>query len=570
MSKSIIEILKEIGTLLEIKGENPFKTNAYFNAAKTLSVTENLDDIIKTKRLKQIKGIGEALSQKIEEYSETGRIAYYEELKKEIPPSLIELTAIPNLGPKKIKILYDELGITNAGELEYACKENRLVTLSGFGEKTQKKILKGIEFIKMHKGEFLYGDVFGISEVIRDRFKTIVKPEFVEICGSIRRKREVVKNVDILVCGEDRERLSSFFVSMPEIEEVTLKGDTKISCRLITGIEADLRMVSEAEFPFALLYFTGSKEHNIRLRDISKKKGWNLNEYGLFDGDNPIYLHSEEEIYRALNLSYIPPELREDMGEIEAAEEGMLPDLVMLDDIKGVFHIHTEFSDGMDSVEKMAYAAREMGFSYIGVSDHSKSAYYAGGLKVDDIYRQWEIIDELNESNKNFHIFKGIESDILPDGSLDYDEKILEGFDFVIASIHSNFNLKKDDQMKRILKAIENPYTNMLGHPTGRLLLSRDGYDVDMRTIIDAAAEYNVIIELNASPYRLDIDWRHLRYAKEKGVLISINPDAHSAGGLIEVLYGIGIARKGWQEKKDILNTRTVLEIKDIFKNKRL
>jgi len=570
MSKSIIEILKEIGTLLEIKGENPFKTNAYFNAAKTLSVTENLDDIIKTKRLKQIKGIGEALSQKIEEYSETGRIAYYEELKKEIPPSLIELTAIPNLGPKKIKILYDELRITNAGELEYACKENRLVTLSGFGEKTQKKILKGIEFIKMHKGEFLYGDIFGISEVIRDRFKTIVKQEFVEICGSIRRKREVVKNVDILVCGEDRERLSSFFVSMPEIEEVTLKGDTKISCRLITGIEADLRMVSEAEFPFALLYFTGSKEHNIRLRDISKKKGWNLNEYGLFDGDNPIYLHSEEEIYRALNLSYIPPELREDMGEIEAAEEGMLPDLVMLDDIKGVFHIHTEFSDGMDSVEKMAYAAREMGFSYIGVSDHSKSAYYAGGLKVDDIYRQWEIIDELNESNKNFHIFKGIESDILPDGSLDYDEKILEGFDFVIASIHSNFNLKKDDQMKRILKAIENPYTNMLGHPTGRLLLSRDGYDVDMRTIIDAAAEYNVIIELNASPYRLDIDWRHLRYAKEKGVLISINPDAHSAGGLIEVLYGIGIARKGWQEKKDILNTRTVLEIKDIFKNKRL
>lgn len=570
MSKSIIEILKEIGTLLEIKGENPFKTKAYFNAAKTLSITENLDDIIKTKRLKQIKGIGEALSQKIEEYSETGRIAYYEELKKEIPPSLIELTAIPNLGPKKIKILYDELGITNAGELEYACKENRLVTLFGFGEKTQKKILKGIEFIKMHKGEFLYGDIFGISEVISDRFKTIIKPEFVEICGSIRRKREVVKNVDILVCGEDRERLSSFFVSMPEIEEVTLKGDTKISCRLITGIEADLRMVSEAEFPFALLYFTGSKEHNIRLRDISKKKGWNLNEYGLFDGDNPIYLHSEEEIYRALNLSYIPPELREDMGEIEAAEEGMLPDLVMLDDIKGVFHIHTEFSDGMDSVEKMAYAAREMGFSYIGVSDHSKSAYYAGGLKVDDIYRQWEIIDELNESNKNFHIFKGIESDILPDGSLDYDEKILEGFDFVIASIHSNFNLKKDDQMKRILKAIENPYTNMLGHPTGRLLLSRDGYDVDMRTIIDAAAEYNVIIELNASPYRLDIDWRHLRYAKEKGVLISINPDAHSAGGLIEVLYGIGIARKGWQEKKDILNTRTVLEIKDIFKNKRL
>lgn len=570
MPKSIVEILEEIGTLLEIKGENPFKTKAYYNAAKTLSVIDNLDDIIKNKRLRDIKGIGEALSKKIEEYSETGRIAYYEELKKEIPPSLIELTAIPNLGPKKIKILYDKLGITNAGELEYACKENRLVTLSGFGEKTQEKILKGIEFVKIHKGEFLFGDIFSLAEGIRDRFATIVKPQCVEVCGSIRRKKEIVKDIDILVCGEDQDSLSSFFVSMPEVAEIMLKGDTKTSCRLHTGIEADLRVVSEAEFPFALLYFTGSKEHNVRLRGISKKKGWKLNEYGLFEGDNPISLQSEEEIYRALNLSYIPPELREDMGEIEAAERGMLPDLVTLEDIKGAFHIHTVFSDGMDSVERMAYAAREMGFSYIGVSDHSKSAYYAGGLKVDDIYRQWEVIDRFNESNKDFYIFKGIESDILPDGSLDYDEEILKGFDFVIASIHSNFNLKGSEQEKRILRALENPYTAMLGHPTGRLLLSRDGFDIDMRTIIDAAAEYNVIIELNASPYRFDIDWRYMRYAKEKGVMISINPDAHSAGGLAEVSYGIGIARKGWQEKKDILNTRTSSEIKYIFKNRRL
>jgi len=570
MPKSIVEILEEIGTLLEIKGENPFKTKAYYNAAKTLSVIDNLDDIIKNKRLKDIKGIGEAISKKIEEYRETGRIAYYEALKEEIPPSLIELTAIPNLGPKKIKILYEKLGITNAGELEYACRENRLVTLSGFGEKTQEKILKGIEFVKMHKGEFLFGDIFRLAEGIRDRFATIVKPQCVEICGSIRRRKEIVKDMDILVCGEDHDSLSSFFVSMPEVAEVILKGETKTSCRLHTGIEADLRVVSEAEFPFALLYFTGSKEHNVRLRGISKKKGWKLNEYGLFEGDNPISLQSEEEIYRALNLNYIPPELREDMGEIEAAERGTLPDLVTLEDIKGAFHIHTEFSDGMDSVERIAYAAREMGFSYIGVSDHSKSAYYAGGLKVDDIYRQWEVIDRFNASNKDFCIFKGIESDILPDGSLDYEEEILKGFDFIIASIHSNFNLKRDDQMKRILKALENPYTTMLGHPTGRLLLSRDGYDIDMRTIIDAAVEYDVIVELNSSPYRLDIDWRYLRYAKEKGVMISINPDAHSAGGLAEVFYGIGIARKGWQEKKDILNTRTAAEIKDIFKNKRL
>jgi DNA polymerase (family 10) len=570
MPKSIIEILEEIGTLLEIKDDNPFKTRAYYNAAKTLSGIDNLEEIVKSKRLREIKGIGEALSKKIEEYSETGRMEYYEDLKKEIPPSLLELTGIPNLGPKKIKVLYDELGITNVGELEYACKENRLVVLPGFGEKTQEKILKGIEFVKRHQGEFLFGDVYPAAENIRDKFTTIVKPQFVEVCGSIRRKKEIAKDIDILVGGEDRERISSYFVSMPEVSEVLLKGDTKTSCRLRSGVEVDLRVVSESEFPFALMYFTGSKEHNVRLRGISKKKGWKLSEYGLFEEERPAPLRNEEEIYRALGLAYIPPELREDMGEIEAAENGRLPDLVTLEDIKGTFHIHTEFSDGVDSIEKMADTAKKMGLSYIGISDHSRSAYYAGGLKVDEVFRQWEIIDRLNEKDRDFYIFKGIESDIQPDGNLDYEEEVLKGFDFIIASIHSNFNLKKADQEKRILRALENPYTTMLGHPTGRLLLSRDGYDVDMRTVIDGAAEHNVIIELNASPYRFDIDWRYMKYTKEKGVMISINPDAHATSGLAEIFYGIGIARKGWQEKKDILNTRTASEIKDIFKNRRI
>lgn len=570
MPKSVIEVFEEIGTLLEIKGENPFKSKAYYNAAKTLSGIDNLEEIIKNKRLKEIKGIGEALSKKIEEYSETGRIDYYEELKKEIPPSLLELTTIPNLGPKKIKVLYDKLGVTNAGELEYACRENRLVVLPGFGEKTQEKILKGIEFAKKHKGEFLFGDVFFLAESIKERFATVVGSSSVEICGSIRRRKEIVKDIDILVCGDDHERLSSFFVSLPEVDEVLLKGDTKTSCRLQSGVEADLRVVSEAEFPFALLYFTGSKEHNVRLRSISKKKGWKLNEYGLFEGDNPISLYNEEEIYRALGLEYIPPELREDMGEIEAAEGNMLPDLIMPEDLRGIFHIHTEFSDGVDSVVKMASAAKRMGFSYIGISDHSKSAYYAGGLKTDDIYRQWEIIDKFNETSEDFFIFKGIESDILPDGSLDYEEEILKGFDFIIASVHSNFNLTKDEQEKRILRALANPYTTMLGHPTGRLLLSREGYEIDMHTIIDAAAQYNVIIELNASPYRFDMDWRYMKYAKEKDVMISINPDAHAAGGLAEVYFGVGIARKGWQERQNVFNTKTLEEIKAVFGHKRL
>jgi len=372
--------------------------------------------------------------------------------------------------------------------------------------------------------------------------------------------------MDILVAAENHEMITSFFVSMPEVDEVLVTGETKTSVRVKSGIEADLRVVSKEEFPYALMYFTGSKEHNVRLRGIAKKKGWKLNEYGIFDGDNLVACKSEEEIYHALGLSYIPPELREDSGEIESAERGNLPVLIQLGDIQGTFHVHTDFSDGVDSLEKMVEAAQKLGFSYLGISDHSKTAYYAGGLKYDTILKQWEIIDRINENNTAFHIFKGIESDILPDGSLDYDDSILQGFDFVIASIHSSFTMKKDDMEKRILKAMENPYTTILGHPTGRLLLSRDGYQIDMMNIIDGAARNRVILELNASPYRLDIDWRYLRYAKEKGVVISINPDAHAVTGLGDVFYGVNIARKGWQESKDVLNTKDVNDIKEIFK----
>jgi DNA polymerase (family 10) len=378
-----------------------------------------------------------------------------------------------------------------------------------------------------------------------------------------------VRDIDILVGGGDSQEITSFFTSLPEVEEIIVSGETKTSCRFKSSIEADLRIVNKEEFPYALMYFTGSKEHNVRLRGIAKKKGLKLNEYGLFAGEKPIKLKSEEEIYHMLGLAYVVPELREDTGEIEAAEQGELPRLVEMGDIQGTFHVHTEFSDGIDSIEKLVQMAKRLGFSYVGISDHSKSAYYAGGLKVDSLHRQWEIVDSLNTREKDFHIFKGIESDILPDGSLDYDEDILKQFDFVIGSIHSNFNLKKDEQEARIFRAMNNPYMTMLGHPTGRLLLSREGYDIDMRTIIDAAARTNTIIELNASPYRFDIDWRYMRYAKEKGVMISINPDAHAAAGLAEVLYGVDIARKGWQEKKDILNTRTAAGIKDILRQRK-
>lgn len=563
--KPVSDILENIAMLLEIKGENPFKSRAYYNAAKALSGITNLEELVKEKRLREIKGIGEALSQKIEEYSKTGTMAYYEELTQVVPESLLELMQIPNLGPKKIKVLYDELEITNIGELEYACKENRLIHLTGFGEKTQENVLKGIEFFKRHKGEFLFGDVYQEAERIRQRLSTIVDPICAEVCGSIRRRKEVVRDMDILVAAENHEKITSFFVSMPEVDQVLVTGETKTSVRMKSGIEADLRVVTRQEFPYALVYFTGSKEHNVRLRGIAKKKGWKLNEYGIFDGDNLVTCKSEEEIYRALGLPYIPPELREDSGEIEAAEQDKLPSLIQHEDIRGIFHVHTDFSDGVDSLERMVEAAQKFGFSYLGVSDHSKTAYYAGGLKHDAILKQWEVIDTLNKKNSTFRIFKGIESDILSGGSLDYDDSILEGFDFVIASVHSGFTMKKDDMEERILKAMKNPYTTILGHPTGRLLLSRDGYQVDMMRIIDCAAQNHVILELNASPYRLDIDWRYLKYAKDKGVMISINPDAHAVAGLEEVFFGVNIARKGWQESKDILNTRDVNDIKEIF-----
>lgn len=567
--KSIIAVLEEIGTLLEIKGENPFKSRAYFNAARALSGLEGLDEVIKGGRLREIKGIGEAIAAKITEYRQTGRIGYFEDLKQEIPETLLEMTQVPNLGPKKIKVLFDELHLTNVGELEYACRENRLVNLPGFGPKTQEKILKGIEFIKKHKGEHLFGDVYPDALAISEKLRELAHGGLVEVCGSIRRKKEVVRDIDILAASGDREAISLAFTTLPGIEEIYLTGDTKTSCRLITGVDADLRVVGVEEFPCALMYFTGSKEHNVRLRGIAKKKGLKLNEYGLFDGDSPVPVRSEEDVFRALGLAFVPPELREDMGEIEAAEAGTLPELVVASDITGVFHVHTEFSDGSDTLERMAAAARQLGLRYIGISDHSKSAYYAGGLKEEDLFRQWDMIDGLNGQWKDFHIFKGIESDILPDGGLDYDEDILKRFDFVIASIHSSFNLKADEQLARVTRAMENPYMTMLGHPTGRLLLSREGYGIDMKTVIDEAAARGVVIELNASPYRFDIDWRHLPYAKKKGALISINPDAHSAAGLKEVFYGVGIARKGWQEKKDILNTRTVEEVREVLQRRK-
>ncbi|HHV75047.1 DNA polymerase/3'-5' exonuclease PolX [Thermoanaerobacterium butyriciformans] len=564
--KTVVNILNEIGLLLELKGENPFKSRAYYNAARTIEVLDDdIERLIKEDRLKDIKGIGDALNKKLTELITTGRLEYYENLKASIPEGLIEMLKIPGLGPKKIKTLYDKLDIKTVGELEYACIENRLVELPGFGEKTQKKILEGIQFIKQFSGKHLFMDAYleatSLKQYLIDSGLTIR----CEIAGSLRRRKEIVKDIDILATCDNPEKLMDVFTKYEGIRDIVAKGETKTSITLRSGINVDLRVVKDEEFPYALHHFTGSKEHNTAMRHRAKQMGIKMNEYGLFKDELLIKCRDEEEIFNNLSLSYIPPELRENMGEIEAAEKGLLPVLIEEKDIKGVFHVHTIYSDGANTLSEMVNAARDRGYKIIGITDHSKSAFYANGLKEEDVLRQLDEIDELNSKYSDIKILKGIESDILRDGSLDYDEDILRRFDFVIASVHSNFKMSKDDMTERIIKAIKNRYTKIIGHMTGRLLLARDGYDIDVYKVIDSAAEYGKIIEINSSPYRLDIDWRYIKYAKEKGVKFAICPDAHRIEGLDDVKYGIGIARKGWLEAKDVINTYDFDELNKIF-----
>jgi DNA polymerase (family 10) len=567
--KSVINILNEIGLLLELQGENPFKIRAYYNAARALeTLDEDIEILVKNNKLKEVKGIGEAINKKITELITTGRLEYYENLKASIPEGLVEMLKIPGLGPKKIKTLYDKLDIKTVGELEYACLENRLVELPGFGEKTQKKILEGIKFVKRFSNQHLFSEAYSEANLLK---QYLLKTGLVircEIAGSIRRKKEIVKDIDILATTDNPQKLMESFVEYEKTKDVIVRGDTKTSITLGSGINADLRVVKDEKYPYALHHFTGSKEHNTAMRHRAKRMGIKINEYGLFKGDTLIKCQDEEEIFRKLNLSYIPPEIRENMGEIEAAEKGEIPVLVEEKDIKGVFHVHTNYSDGANSLTEMVYSARELGYKYIGITDHSKSARYAHGLNEEDILRQFDEIDRLNEKYSDIKILKGIESDILKDGSLDYEEDLLKKFDFVIASVHSNFKMSKEEMTERIIKAVKNKYTTIIGHLTGRLLLSRDGYDLDVYRVIDACAEYDKIIEINSNPHRLDIDWRYIKYAKEKGVKLAICPDAHRVEGLRDVKYGIGIARKGWFEAKDVINTYDVDKVYEIFKRK--
>ena len=560
--KDVIRILEEIGVLLELKGESPFKAIAYSNAARQLeTLDEDLDELVRRGGLTSIKGIGDALSRKITELVTTGRLEYYEKLKASVPPGHLEMLRIPGLGPKKIRALHEKLSIETLGELEYACLENRLVELPGFGARTQQKILIGIEHLKRYKERHLCSDALEAAEPLLAKLLGHPGVVSASLAGSLRRGNETVKDIDLVAAASDPAGLSQWFASLADVESVTAHGDTKVSVFLKAGINADLRIVSPQEFPFALHHFTGSREHNVAMRGRARQMGLKMNEYGLLRDEALLPCRSEEEIFAALGLAWVPPELRENMGEIEAAETGVMPSLVEMKDIRGIFHIHTTASDGSSTLEAVVEAAKKMGLEYIGITDHSESAFYAGGLTADEIRRQHRAIDALNREDPAFRIFKGIEADILPDGRLDYDEATLESFDFVIAAVHSHFGMSAEEMTKRVLKALENRHTTILAHPTGRLLLAREPYALDLERIIDAAAERGKVIELNANPHRLDLDWRHCRYAKRQGARIAVNPDAHHADGLRDIRYGLNIARKGWLEAPDIINCMGLAEM---------
>jgi DNA polymerase (family 10) len=554
----VADALEEIGLLLELLGENPFKTRAYANGARILrGLDRDLGELIRTKELGTIKGFGEALVEKVTVLHETGSLPYLEKLRREVPPGLLAWLDIPGLGPKKARTIHVALGIETLDELEEAARAGKIRVLEGFGETSEKRILEGIARVRSHAGRFL----MPVARAEADRLVALLRGvrgvHRVEAAGSVRRRAETSKDIDLVVVAEDAETAMDAFVSAGGVVEVTGRGETKCSLRLASGLSSDLRVVPERSFPFALCYFTGSKAHNVALRSRAQKRGLKLNEYALVREANgeEIPCADEEGIYRELGLGFIPPELREDRGEIEAAEEGRLPVLLEDGDLRGVLHCHSTWSDGQDSVARMADAARERGMDYLGLTDHSRSATYARGLTIDRVREQHAEIDAWNAKERGgFRILKGIECDILAEGALDYPDEVLASFDFVIASVHSRFHRSEQEQTARIVRALRNPWVDILGHPTGRLLLERDPYPVDLFRVLDAAIEEGVAVEINAHPMRLDLDTAALRYGIPKGMKTSIDPDAHETAGLDDVRWGVGVARRGWCTADDVLN----------------
>ena len=576
--EQIAEVFESIAQMLELKGENVFKIRAYTNAARALEIyTGDLTAAVGEGRLDEIAGVGKAIADKITELVATGQLAFFERLKAEFPPGIFEMFEVQGLGPKKIKALWEKLGIITIADLEKGCTDGRIADLAGFGKKTAANILLAIQARAKHAGRYRIGVIAGDAEQMVADLRELPEVLQASIAGSYRRRKEVVGDLDFIVATSDPEVVSKFFIEHPMVESVMVHGATKSSVRMKSGIQADLRVVTTGEYPFALNYFTGSKEHNIVLRQRALARGWTLNEYRLgFDEKSKITpeavppIDDERGLYRALDLDYVEPELREDRGEVAAAEAHTLPNLVELENLRGTFHNHTTASDGRSSLAEMAAAAQELGLQYLGIADHSKSSFQARGLEADRLLAQVAEIRALNATFDGlFRIFAGSEVDILKDGTLDFADEVLAELDYVVASVHSSFTLSSEEMTARIIRAMENPYVTMLGHLTGRLLLARDSYALDIPAVIEAAARTGTMIELNASPYRLDMDWRWWPLAKEKGVRCVINPDAHHAEHLRFLHYGIGIARKGWLTRGDVVNCLPLGQIENVIGAKR-
>jgi len=564
---TIADVLEKIATLLELKGENPFKIRAYTNAARSLETFGgNIADLANEGTLENIPGIGKAIAAKIKELVETGSLKFFEDLRAEFPADILEMFSLPGLGAKKIKALHEKLQVSSIAQLHEACVAGRVAELPGFGKTTQEKLCRAIDERQKYAGSFQLGKIAAEAERLQDDLRAHSEALQVCIAGSYRRRKEIVRDLDFIVATSAPAEISAMFVQHPLVESVIAQGPTKSSVRLRSGIQCDLRVVTTAEYPFALNYFTGSKEHNIEVRSRALKRGWTLNEYRL--GETPPdpaakqakqspkipVIREEADLYRALDLDHIPPELRENCGEFEAAANGKLPRLIEAENLRGTFHCHTTASDGRNSLEEMAAAAQELGLQYLGIADHSRSSIQARGLDEARLRVQVAMIRKLNEGFENFRLFAGVECDILRDGSLDFPDEVLAELDYVVASIHSAFTLSEADMTRRIIRAMQNPHVTMLAHPTGRLLLKRDPYAVDIPAIIDSAAETGTWIEINAAPKRLDLDWRWWPLAKEKGVKCVINPDAHGIERLQDLWFGVGAARKGWLTKEDVMN----------------
>ncbi|MCS7199295.1 MAG: DNA polymerase/3'-5' exonuclease PolX [Caldimicrobium sp.] len=555
-NREVADILRKTAQLLDIKGDNPYRIRAYERASQTIeSLTKDVEELAREGKLETIPGIGADLANKIREILKTGTLSTFEELKKEIPPVLLTFLEIPGLGPKKVKVIYEKYGITSIEDLEKACLQHKIAKLPGFGFKTEENILKGIRLFRERTGRRPLGEVLPLAEEVVFLLRNRAPVIDIAIAGSIRRQKETVKDIDILITTQQAETTMKVVAELPLVEEIIALGDTKTSVRLRSGIQMDVRVVEPEAWGAALAYFTGSKAHNIRIRELALERGLKINEYGVFRGEERIAGRTEEEVYAVLGLPFIPPELREDRGEIEVALQGKLPQLVNYEDILGDGHVHSKYSDGSASLEEIILKAEALGLSWVAICDHSQGLKIAGGVPVEELWKKKKRIEELNNRSQKVKLIMGAEVDILSDGTLDYPDEVLKEIDFVIAGIHTGFQQDERQITFRLVSALKHPLVHAIAHPTGRVLGEREPYAVNMEEVLEAAKTYGKALEINAYYKRLDLNDIYVKASVEKGIPLIIGTDAHHVDQMDFLKLGVGVARRGWCEKKDLLNT---------------